>query len=279
MSKEILLTSPAEIALGLETRAPRTVEGLAPISIKTTFGRAVVVQRITEGEATAWAAGLQHEANDHRYYETDPRHAGPAVRALLSSAEGPGRSATRTIQPFLIVKQDLATGLPGRRAPGPGQTAPSFPFHPRHAHAHGRLFRRRGPPRHATAPPARSNGCPGPARSAAPRGRRLKARMIVLQGFPQVYRTPLRHAAQGRLCPGAEHARLPARARFQGFRGISQTKLSHKTRKNLRQKYRKAAASANLTLEMSSPTSRPTSTSSFRSTSRCSSAPATSSRN
>src|ERR1700734_1147526 len=41
----------------------------APISITTSFGRAIVTRRVAKSDAAAWVAGLAHEANDHRYYE------------------------------------------------------------------------------------------------------------------------------------------------------------------------------------------------------------------
>jgi hypothetical protein len=249
MSKEILLTSPAEIALGLETRAPRTVEGLAPISIKTTFGRAVVVQRITEGEATAWAAGLQHEANDHRYYEITHDTLGQQFDhyyLLLKDQAG----ATRTIQPFLIVKQDLATGLPAGARRALAKLRRRFPsalvmrmLMVGCAAGEGHLARDRTTGAVEWVAQA--------LREALPRvAGRLKARMVVFKDFPHSYRTPLRHLLR------AGYARVPSmpgsrlELDFKDFEEYLTRKLSHKTRKNLRQKYRRAAASANLTLEV-----------------------------
>ncbi|MGH9592810.1 MAG: GNAT family N-acetyltransferase, partial [Bryobacteraceae bacterium] len=88
-------------------------------------------------------------------------------------------------------------------------------------------------------------------REALPRvAGRLKARMVVFKDFPHSYRTPLRHLLK------AGYARVPSMPGsrldldFKDFEEYLTRKLSHKTRKNLRQKYRKAAAGTPLTLEI-----------------------------
>ncbi len=74
--------------------------------------------------------------------------------------------------------------------------------------------------------------------------------MVVFKDFPRSYRTPLRHLLKG------GYARVPSmpgsrlELDFKDFEEYLTRKLSHKTRKNLRQKYRQAAASANLTMEV-----------------------------
>ena len=87
--------------------------------MQTSFGRAVVANRIPAGEAETWARGLRHVANDHRYYELTHEslnHQFEHYYLLLQDRTG----TTRAIQPFLIVDQDLATGLPG---PDPSRAA------------------------------------------------------------------------------------------------------------------------------------------------------------
>jgi hypothetical protein len=76
------------------------------------------------------------------------------------------------------------------------------------------------------------------------------ARMVVFKDFPRSYRTPLRHLLR------AGYARVPSmpgsrlELDFKDFDEYLTKKLSHKTRKNLRLKYRKAAAGAALTMQV-----------------------------
>ena len=115
MPKEALLTStPAcgEIELRLDALALRSSESEGILaSVPTSFGGAVVATRIPEADAKTWAAGLSHLANDHRYYEAAHESLGEQFEhcyLLLKDRTG----HTRAIQPFLIVNQDLVTGLP-----------------------------------------------------------------------------------------------------------------------------------------------------------------------
>ena len=78
----------------------------------------------------------------------------------------------------------------------------------------------------------------------------LRARMVVFKDFPRSYRTPLRHLLR------AGYARVPSmpgsrlELDFKDFEEYLTRKLSHKTRKNLRLKYRQAAAKTPLTMEV-----------------------------
>src|SRR5471030_2240823 len=103
MHKEICLSSSAnysEIGLQLDSGAQKLAESAVPISIATSFGRVLVTSRISEADAETWAAGLQHEANDHRYYELTHVALGHQFEhyyLLLQDHAG----KTRAIQPFL----------------------------------------------------------------------------------------------------------------------------------------------------------------------------------
>src|SRR5271155_1345653 len=115
MPKEAFLTPSATYAgMGLQLDAParKTSETASHIiTVATSFGRAVVANRVPEADAETWAAGLQHQANDHRYYELTHDALGHQFGhyyLLLQDHSG----KTRAIQPFLIVNQDLITGLP-----------------------------------------------------------------------------------------------------------------------------------------------------------------------
>ena len=115
MHKEVYLPSSAtyaEMGLHLDSIARKASEPASRIiSVATSFGRAVVAHRVPEVDAETWAAGLQHQANDHRYYELTHDALGHQFEhyyLLLQDHSG----KTRAIQPFLMVNQDLVMGMP-----------------------------------------------------------------------------------------------------------------------------------------------------------------------
>ena len=86
--------------------------------------------------------------------------------------------------------------------------------------------------------------------SLQPVSRALRTAMIVLKDFPKSYRKalrPMRSAGFARV-PSMPGSRLDLN--FKSFDEYLQTKLSHKTRKNLRSKYRKAAAGPAVKMEV-----------------------------
>ncbi|MDB4793711.1 hypothetical protein OAG63_01620, partial [Methylacidiphilales bacterium] len=114
MHKEVCLP-PAdypEIGLRLEASPQKAGESASPFaSVPTSFGRALVVNHIPEADAQTWADGLNHAASDHRYYEVTRDSLGQQFEhyyLLLKDHSG----STRAIQPFLMVNQDLITGMP-----------------------------------------------------------------------------------------------------------------------------------------------------------------------
>src|SRR5258707_4596859 len=87
----------------------------------------MVANRIAEADAETWAAGLQHQANDHRYYELTHDSLGHQFEhyyLLLKDHAG----TTRAIQPFLIVNQDLVTGMPDAIRKALARLRRRFPF-------------------------------------------------------------------------------------------------------------------------------------------------------
>ena len=249
MPKEICLPSAADIPLRLDTATPKPTESISRISIPTSFGRALVTQHIAEGDVGIWAAGLQHEANDHRYYEVTHESLGEQFEHhYLVFKDHAG--LTRAIQPFLIVKQDMATGLPVAARRALTKMRQRFPsalvmrmLMVGCSAGEGHLVR------------DRSTGAvewvAQALREALPRvAGAMRARMVVFKDFPRSYRTPLRHLLKG------GYARVPSmpgsrlELDFKDFEEYLTRKLSHKTRKNLRLKYRQAAAKSELTLEV-----------------------------
>jgi len=252
MHKEVCLppTDYPEIGLHLEARVEKAGESASPLaSVKTSFGRAVVANRIPEADATTWASGLSHVASDHRYYELSHDSLGHQFEhyyLLLKDHAG----VTRAIQPFLMVNQDLVTGMPSAVRRAMNKIRQRFPstlvmrmLMVGCAAGEGHLVRDRSTGGVEWVVQALREALPAVARS-------FGSAMIVLKDFPKTYRKPLRQLRQ------AGYARVPSMPgsrldlNFKDFEEYLQTRLSHKTRKNLRQKYRKAAAGVPIKMEM-----------------------------
>ncbi len=253
MHKEVCLPSAAnyaDIGLSLGSIAAKTSEQASQlISVTTSFGSAVVVNRIPEVDAATWAAGLQHQANDHRYYELTHDSLGQQFEhyyLLLRDHTG----TTRAIQPFLIVNQDLVTGMPKAFRKAMESMRKRFPntlvmrmLMVGCSAGEGHIVR--------DATTGSTEWVTHALKEALqPVSRRFRAAMIVLKDFPKSYRKslrPLRRAGYARV-PSMPGSRLDLN--FKSFEEYLQTKLSHKTRKNLRSKYRKAAAGPVVTMEV-----------------------------
>ena len=253
MHKEVYLPSSAnyaEMGLHLDSIARKTSEPASQIiSVATSFGRAVVANRVPEVDAETWAAGLQHQANDHRYYELTHDALGHQFEhyyLLLQDHSG----KTRAIQPFLIVNQDLVTGMPKairRVMDRIRQRLPSAlvmrMLMVGCSAGEGHLVRDRSTGSVEWVAQALSE-------ALHPVARGFKAAMIVLKDFPKTYRKslrPMRRSGYARV-PSMPGSRLDLN--FKNFEDYLQTKLSHKTRKNLRSKYRKAAAGPLVEMEV-----------------------------
>jgi hypothetical protein len=253
MHKEVCLPSSAtyaEMGLQLGSSARKASELAGPlISVTTSFGRAVVVNRVPEEDAETWAAGLQHQANDHRYYELTHDALGHQFEhyyLLLQDHSG----RTRAIQPFLMVNQDLVTGMPQairRIMDRIRQRLPSTlvmrMLMVGCSAGEGHLVRDQSTGSVEWVAQALSE-------ALHPVARGFKAAMIVLKDFPKTYRKslrPMRRSGYARV-PSMPGSRLDLN--FKDFEDYLQTKLSHKTRKNLRSKYRKAAAGPVVEMEV-----------------------------
>ena len=253
MHKEVSLPSSANYAgmgLQLDSTARKASEPASRIiSVATSFGRAVVANRVPEADAETWAAGLRHQANDHRYYELTHDALGHQFGhyyLLLQDHAG----KTRAIQPFLIVNQDLVTGMPRAIRRVMDKIRRRFPsalvmrmLMVGCSAGEGHLVRDRS-----------TGGIEWVARALSealhPVARRFEAAMIVLKDFPKTYRKalrPMRRRGYARV-PSMPGSRLDLN--FKNFEEYLQTRLSHKTRKNLRSKFRKAAAGPLVEMEV-----------------------------
>ena len=252
MHKEVYLPNSANYAgieLQLDALTRKTSEPVSLISVATSFGRAVVANRVPEADAETWASGLQHQANDHRYYELTQDALGHQFEhyyLLLQDHSG----KTRAIQPFLMVKQDLVTGMPKAFRRAIEKVRQQFPsalvmrmLMVGCSAGEGHLVRDRDTGSIEWVAQALSEALHPVARS-------FQAAMIVMKDFPKAYRKslrPMKRAGYARV-PSMPGSRLDLN--FKSFDDYLQTKLSHKTRKNLRSKYRKAAAGAPVVMEV-----------------------------
>jgi hypothetical protein len=253
MHKEVYLPSSAnyaEMGLQLDTLARKASEPASHIiSVATSFGRAVVANRVPEADAATWAAGLAHQANDHRYYELTHDALGHQFEhyyLLLQDQTG----KTRAIQPFLMVKQDLVTGMPKAIRQAMEKFRQKFPatlvmrmLMVGCSAGEGHLVR-------DTSTGSVEWVAQALSEALHPVARKFKAAMIVMKDFPKTYRKalrPMRRAGYARV-PSMPGSRLDLN--FTSFDDYLQKKLSHKTRKNLRSKFRKAGAGAALTMEV-----------------------------
>ena len=253
MHKEVCLNPTAdyaEIGLHLGSLAERAAEPASQvISVKTSFGRAVVANRVPEADAQTWAAGLKHHATDHRYYEITHEALGKQFEhyyLLLKDHSG----TTRAIQPFLIVNQDLITGMPDMVKRLVGKIRQRFPsalimrmLMVGCSAGEGHLVR--------DLLSGNDKWVSRALREALqPVARGFKASMIVLKDFPKTYRKSLRtlRKASFTRVPSMPGSRLDLN--FKDFEEYLRTKLSHKTRKNLRHKFKKVAAGSPIELQV-----------------------------
>jgi Acetyltransferase (GNAT) domain len=252
MHKEVCLPTSVNYAgmgLPLDAVAKATEPVSQIISVATSFGRAVVANRVPEIDAETWATGLAHQANDHRYYELTHDALGHQFEhyyLLLQDHTG----KTRAIQPFLMVKQDLVTGMPKAIRRVMDKVRQRFPsalvmrmLMVGCSAGEGHLVRDRTTGSSEWVAQAMSE-------ALRPVAKRFKAAMIVLKDFPKSYRKtlrPMRKAGYARV-PSMPGSRLDLN--FTSFDDYLQSKLSHKTRKNLRSKYRKASAGSAVTMEV-----------------------------
>jgi hypothetical protein len=253
MHKEVYVPASAnyaEMGLQLETLARKASEPASQIiSVATSFGRAVVASRVPEIDAATWAAGLAHQANDHRYYELTHDSLGHQFEhyyLLLQDKTG----KTRAIQPFLMVKQDLVTGMPKAIRRAMDKVRQKFPatlvmrmLMVGCSAGEGHLVR-------DTTTGTIEWVAQALSEALHPVAKKFGAAMIVMKDFPKSYRKalrPMRRAGYARV-PSMPGSRLDLN--FTSFDDYLAKKLSHKTRKNLRSKFRKAGAGAPLTMEV-----------------------------
>jgi hypothetical protein len=207
-------------------------------SVKTEFGSAVVAGSVPAEDCNVWVAGFEGYPLDHRYYEIvheSLKDQFAHYYLLLKDAAG----ATRAIQPFLIVSQDLATGMPTVVREVLARIRTRFP---------GFLKLRMlmvgssaGEGDVVLEKESREIGWTVEAlqQSLTPVARSLKAMLIVFKDFPKFYRASLDRLGQ------FGYTRVPSMPAtklaldFGDFEEFLKTRISYTMRKNLRRKFRK----------------------------------------
>jgi hypothetical protein len=212
-------------------------------SIGTSFGSASVSEIIPPEDYEVWVGGFRGYAVDQRYYEIvheSLKDQFAHYYLLLKDAGG----ATRAIQPFLIVSQDLATGTPAairKLLAGIRRHFPGF--------LKLRMLMVGCSAGEGDIVLEQQSGeiawtIEGLKESLTPVARRLKAMLIVFKDFPKSYRPSL-----DRLRPFG-FTRVPSMPAtrlsldFPDFETYLKTRIGYTMRKNLRRKFRKTEGAA-----------------------------------
>ncbi len=207
-------------------------------SVETTFGSAVVAESVPAEDYDVWIAGFENYPLDHRYHEiVHESLKDQFAHYYLLLKDGAG--ATRAIQPFLIVSQDLATGMPSVIRDVLAQIRSRFP---------GFLKLRMlmvgssaGEGDIVLEQQSRDIDWTVDAleKSLAPVARRLKAMLIVFKDYPKLYRGSLDRLRQ------FGYTRVPSMPAtklaldFADFEDFLKSRIGYTMRKNLRRKFRK----------------------------------------
>jgi hypothetical protein len=206
--------------------------------VKTSFGSAAVVRAIPPEDYEVWVAGFEDYPVDHRYYELVHESLEDQFAhhyLLLKDAGG----ATRAIQPFLIVSQDLATGTPMAIRNLLARIRGRFPGFVKLrmlmvgcSAGEGDIVLEKQSRDIAWTVDALKE-------SLTPVAQKLKAMLIVFKDFPKIYRPSLDRL---RLSGYTRVPSMPATKmdlNFPDFETYLKTRVGYTMRKNLRRKFRK----------------------------------------
>ncbi|MBV8813631.1 MAG: GNAT family N-acetyltransferase [Verrucomicrobia bacterium] len=219
------------------------------VRLKTSFGTALVQDQLTHEDRVAFEFGFRRYALDHRYYEITHLALTSHFDHLYLILKDAG-GKTRAVQPFLFVRQDLVMGTPAlvRRSIEPiRKVAPWFLRLPMMmigcSAGEGDIAADLVSGDISWTVDALQGSLPKVARA-------LGAFMIVFKDYPKSYRSSLDRLS------AAGFTRVPSMPAtgldldFRDFEDYLSRKLSHAMRKNLRRKFRKAAAGPPITFEV-----------------------------
>jgi len=238
------LKSPAfSKMVGLHTLAQETEQKLQGLSarcrVRASFGSASVVDLIADEDRPAFEFGLRQCALDHRYYEITQSALGEQFEHLylvLKDSAG----ATRAVQPFLLVRQDLVMGMPSfvrRWVDAVRKFIPSFLKLPMIM-----VGCSAGEGDIACDMVTREIGWTvNGLREALPKvAKALGAFMIVFKDYPKSYRSNLDWLIPGGFTRVPSMPATGLELNVRDFEEYLTVKLSHAMRKNLRRKFRKS---------------------------------------
>ncbi len=253
MRKDVCHPSSASYAgMGLQfDAAPRKAGEPASqiISVETSFGRAVVAEKVPPKDAAIWEAGLGNAAADHRYYELTH----DALRdqfshyylLLKDSAD-----ATRAIQPFFIVNQDIIVGMPDFVTRTIEKIRGRFPSLMKFrilmvgcSAGEGHLSQGSGALDELWVVRALGEALPRVARE-------LGTELIVFKDFPKAHRPKLEKLSGFSFRRISSMPATMLELNYNSFDHYLETALSAKMRKDLRRKFRKAATGLPITMEV-----------------------------
>jgi hypothetical protein len=207
-------------------------------SIKTSFGSAEVVDAIRSEDYKVWVAGFEDYPVDHRYYEIvheSLKDQFAHYYLLLKDPEG----VTRAVQPFLIVSQDLATGIPAVIRNLLARIRVRFPAFLKLrmlmvgcSAGEGDIVLERDSRRVDWTVEALRE-------SLVPVARRLRAMLVVFKDFPRSYRQSLDRLRTFGFTRVPSMPATKLDLDFPNFETYLATRLGHAMRKNLRRKFRK----------------------------------------
>ncbi len=230
---------------GLAASNPSSIQ----FSVKTAFGSAVVAGTVPAEDYNVWVAGFESYPLDHRYYEIvheSLKDQFAHYYLLLKDAAG----ATRAIQPFLIVSQDLATGMPSVVRDLLARIRTRFP---------GFLKLRMlmvgssaGEGDVVLEKESREIGWTVDAlrKSLTPVACRLKAMLIVFKDYPKFYRASLDRLSQFGYIRVPSMPATKLALDFADFEEFLKSRISYTMRKNLRRKFRKTEGEHRTELEV-----------------------------
>ncbi|MCE0499466.1 MAG: GNAT family N-acetyltransferase [Methylacidiphilales bacterium] len=248
----MLETSYSRIGAQLGVLNGHAPDELAPaqvLSIPASFGRAVVADQVPPKDAAIWEAGFKDAVNDHRYYElTHDALQGQFSHYYLLLKDSSG--ATRAVQPFFIVKQDIVVGMPDfvtrivEKVRGRFPSMMKLPVLMVGCSAgEGELAETNGTSDAQWLVRALGEVLPRLAQ-------KLKTELVVFKDFSNAHRPkldPLKGFGFRRI------SSMPAtklELTYKSFDHYLETALSAKMRKDLRRKFRRAAAGTPITMEV-----------------------------
>jgi len=253
MHKEVCLPSSANYAgMGIQLNAiARKTSGPASqiISVTTSFGRAVVADKVPPKDATIWEAGLRDAATDHRYYELthDALQDQFSHYYLLLKDSS---DTTRAIQPFFIVNQDIILGMPDFVTRTIKKIRGRFPSLMKFrilmvgcSAGEGHLAQGSGDLDELWVIRALGEVLPQVAQ-------KLGTELIVFKDFPKANRPKLDKLKRFSFRRISSMPATMLELNYKNFDHYFDTALSAKMRKDLRRKFRKAATGLPITMEV-----------------------------